>query len=341
MAEGETIRLRSADFRRERQRQWAALERLVERVERSGLRALDAGELHRLPSLYRAAVSSLSVARSISLDRALLTYLESLVARAYFCVYGVKPRPRRLMRDFLLDAFPQTVRRLWAGVLLALLVMTAGTFIGLSLDSPEAFAAIVPEQLAAGRGPTSTDEQLRQVLYSGDEQGGDELSTFAAYLFTHNAKVGLFSFALGFALGLPAVLLLFYNGLVLGAMAGLYHGRGLGLDFWAWVLPHGVTELLAVGLCGGAGLAVALALVRPGPYGRLHGLASTGRQAALIVLGAVLMLAIAGLIEGVFRQRITDLASRLAVAGASLLFWTVYFTLRGRAPAGRRGGPDG
>jgi len=98
------------------------------------------------------------------------------------------------------------------------------------------------------------------------------------------------------------------------------------------VLPHGVTELLAVGLCGGAGLAVALAIIRPGRHGRLHALGDTGRQAALVVLGAVLMFLIAGIIEGVFRQVVTDLPTRLAVAGASLLFWLAYFLLRGKAP---------
>lgn len=327
------VRLRSSDFRRERERLWTELEVLVNRTERKGLRALSADELHRLPSLYRAAVSSLSVARSISLDRNMLVYLESLVARAYFCVYGVKPRTGRLVIDFFRTTFPATTRRLAAGVLLALVLMGAGTLVGYSFDDPEAYYAIVPAQMAQGRTPTSTTAELREVLYSGGEQGEEDLGLFATFLFTHNAKIGLFSFALGFALGLPAILLLFYNGLVLGAMAGLYASRGLGLDFWAWVMPHGVTELLAVCLCGGAGLAVALAIVRPGRHGRLHALGTTGRQAALVVLGAVLMFFIAGIIEGVFRQLVTDLTTRLAVAGTSLLFWLTYFVLRGKQPA--------
>ena len=324
------VRLRSSDFRRERERLWSELEALVEVTEKKGLKALTADELHRLPSLYRAAVSSLSVARSISLDRNMLVYLESLVARAYFCVYGVKPRTGRLVVDFFRTTFPATVKRMAAGVLLALVLMAAGTLVGYSFDDPEAYYAIVPAQMAQGRTPTSTTAELREVLYSGGEHDGEELGRFATFLFTHNAKIGLFSFALGFALGLPAILLLFYNGLILGAMAGLYASRGLGLEFWAWVLPHGVTELLAVCLCGGAGLAVALAMVKPGPHGRLHALGTTGRQASLVVLGAVLMFFVAGIIEGVFRQMVTDVPTRLAVATASLLFWLAYLVLRSR-----------
>ena len=322
------VRLRSSDFRRERERQWHQLEYLVAHVERKGLKTLSAAELHRLPGLYRAAVSSLSVARSISLDRNMLDYLESLVTRAYFCVYGVKPRTASTLRRFFSEQWPERVRRLAAGVLLAVILMGVGLLVGYGLYDPESYHAIVPEAMSQGRTPTTSTEKLREVLYGGGEQGGDELGLFATFLFTHNAKIGLLSFALGFALGLPTLLLLFYNGLVLGAMAGLYASRGLGLEFWAWVLPHGVTEVLAVCLCGGAGLAVALALIRPGRFGRMHALVVTGRQAALVVLGAVLMFLFAGVIEGVFRQVVHHVPSRLGLAAATALLWFAYFVLR-------------
>ncbi len=339
----QAVRLRSSDFRRERERLWVELESLVDQAERRGLRSLTSDELYRLPALYRAAVSSLSVARAISLDRNMLDYLESLVARSYFCVYGVKPRTGNVVREFFGRTFPATVRRLGAGVLLAMVVMTAGTLVGMSLTDPEAYYAIVPAALAQGRTPTTTTGELRSVLYSNDAHSGDELGLFATFLFTHNAKIGLFSFALGFALGLPVLLLLFYNGLVLGAMAGLYASRGLGLEFWAWVLPHGVHELLAVCLCGGAGLAVSLAILRPGRHGRLHGLSTTGRRAALVVLGAVMMFLVAGIIEGIFRQLVTDVTTRLAMSAAGAVFWLVYLLClgRGREPAGEepRGSP--
>ena len=70
------IKLRSAQFRREREARWRELEGLIARVEKRGIRALTAKELHSLPVLYRVAISSLSVARSISLDRNVIEYLE-------------------------------------------------------------------------------------------------------------------------------------------------------------------------------------------------------------------------------------------------------------------------
>jgi uncharacterized membrane protein SpoIIM required for sporulation len=115
---------------------------------------------------------------------------------------------------------------------------------------------------------------------------------------------------------------------MLGAFAGLYLDRGLGLEFWAWILPHGITELLAVVLCGAAGLVLADALLFPGRHSRRTNLALRGRDAGVIVIGAVLMFFAAGLVEGVFRQVVHDPASRLLVAAASAVFWTAYLLRR-------------
>ncbi len=82
--------LKSFVFRKEREAGWRELEGLISKAQSRGLSALDAEELYRLPILYRGALSSLAVARSISLDKNLLEYLEGLAKRAYVYVYGVK-----------------------------------------------------------------------------------------------------------------------------------------------------------------------------------------------------------------------------------------------------------
>jgi len=332
------VRLRSSAFRHEREGQWHKLKALIDRVERKGYRSLAGRELSELPALYRAAVSSLSVARSISLDRNLVEYLESLVARAYFCIYGVKPRPKAVVSTYFLNTFPRLARRAAPGIFLALAILLAGTAVGWVSQDPEAYAAILPHEQDGGRSPASSTEELRAVLYD-DDHTTTRLGEFSTMLLTHNAGIGFLAFALGFALGIPTVLLIFANGLMLGALAGLYASRGLSLEFWAWVLPHGVTELLAICLCGGAGLQIALALARPGRHGRLHALKQTGREAALLVLGALLMFILAGLIEGFFRQLVHNVPVRLLVTGVTFCFWMIYLSRCGRSglPAAEEG----
>jgi len=323
--------LKSTQFRKERETAWRELERLVAQAEKSGVRSLSASNVARLPLLYRATLSSLSVARAISLDRNVVDYLESLCARAYFCVYGTTRPLRHALSGFFTERFPAAVRHFRWHMAMAALFLLLGTLVSYVLVDRDAdwYYVFVEEAYAQGRDPASTTRDLRSALYRGGE---DErrLSVFASFLFTHNARIGMMAFALGFVAGIPVYLLLFSNGLVLGAFAALYSSRGLGVEFWAWILPHGVTELGAVVLCGGAGLILAQALVFPGRHTRLRNLALKGREAGVIVLGAVAMFFVAGMIEGFFRQIVHDVMARYMVALASLVLLGFYFALAGR-----------
>jgi uncharacterized membrane protein SpoIIM required for sporulation len=329
------LKLKSLDFRREREASWTELDDLVGLAEKRGLDSLTGAQLVRLPTLYRAALSSLGVARTISLDLALLTYLESLCGRAYLTIYGGRRRVSRHLVDFVARRFPATVRAFRRHVAVSALFMLLGTavaWVSVARD-PDRFYTFVGASYAQGRSPAASTESLRDTLYHGDEDAIDSLSSFATYLFTHNAGIGMLSFALGIVGGIPVFLLMFTNGLVVGAFAALFGGRGLGAEYWAWVLPHGVTELTACVLCGAAGLVLAGALVFPGRHTRLDNLAARGRDAATIVVGAVAMLLVAGLIEGIFRQRVHDIAIRLAVAAGTAIAWLGYFVLAGRRPS--------
>ena len=90
----------------------AATPEELERAEKNGVSSLDAASLARLPTLYRATLSGLSVARAISLDANLLSYLEVLSARAYLSLYGVRERPGALLAAFFAWRLPAAVRGL-------------------------------------------------------------------------------------------------------------------------------------------------------------------------------------------------------------------------------------
>ncbi|PIE18781.1 MAG: hypothetical protein CSA66_03930 [Proteobacteria bacterium] len=329
--------LKSYEFRRERETQWRELERLVEAVEAKGAASLGSDELYRLPSLYRAALSSLSVARAISLDKNVIAYLDALCARAYLAVYARKRRLFAALLAFFSQTFPRLVRNVRWALLLSVGLLALGTVTGyvLTASDSDRYFTFVGEEMAGGRTPASTREDLAEALT--DDGGGTvaALTQFAAFLFTHNAKIGLMCFALGLLAGVPVMLLLFINGLSLGAMWALYAGHGLGFEFLSWVMPHGVTELLAVAVCGAAGLAVGYGLVFPGRYRRLDNLALRGRQAAAIAIGAVAMFFVAALIEGFFRQLVSGTDVRVVVVIATSLLWFVYFGFVGRSPEER------
>lgn len=334
--------LASQRFRDERQQSWRQLEGLVERAERGGLARLEAGELLSIPLLYRACASSLSVARSISLDANLVAYLESLASRAYFVVYGVRTGLGTLAGRFVACDFPATVRALLLPIALAAALLFGAAAAGWVITAADSawFEAFVSEQAASGRTPAATREELAQTLFDKPPPG-EQLAAFASFLFGNNAGVGMLCFALGAAFGVPVVLLLIYNGLMLGAMCAVFAGKGLTVEFLAWLAIHGTTELTAVVICGGAGFHLAAAMIDPGRRSRLAALAAHGRNAAVLVLGAVLMFLLAAGLEGFGRQLVTDTAIRAGVGGAMLAGWCAYFACCGRRRGARVRGTEG
>lgn len=314
-------------FRAAHQETWERLEWIVSRIEKRSVRALDDDDLLALPVLYRTTLSSLSLARETSLDRALVTYLEQLCIRAYFQIYGAPGTVRRSIASFSASGWPRAIASLWRETIVASGLMLLGIFAGYFLVTADAtwFYSFVPSELAQGRDPTATAETLRRALYNGDDS--DPLGTFATYLFTHNSQVALFCFALGFAFAVPTAMLLIYNGMMLGAFIAIYVQHGLGLALGGWLIIHGSTELFAIILAGAAGFRIGLAVAFPGAENRLDAATTAGRTAGTAMAGVVLMLLIAGLLEGIGRQTIQIDWQRYAVGLTVLAGWLTYYYL--------------
>jgi len=321
----------SRRFRADREADWAALETLLDRVERKGLRGLSDDDLAALPRLYRGTVSSLSVARATSLDADLVAYLESLASRAYFFVYGVRGSFAGRAARFLRYDLPAAVRGLGRETAIAFALLAIGTIAGFILvqRDPGWYGAFVPSGLAQGRNPDATTTSLRATLGGGGQQ---PLALLASFLFTNNARVAIGAFALGFAAGLPTALLMLSTGCMLGAIVALFGGRGLGLELGGWLMIHGTTELFAVVLAGAAGFRIGRAVIFPGTATRVAAAQAAGRQAATVMIGVGAMLLVAALLEGFARQLIADAGARYAVAATVLLLWLGYFYLPRAAP---------
>ena len=334
-AQHPVIALKSSEFRRTREQGWQELERLIDAAERQGVRALAPQELHRLPQLYRSALSSLSVARAIALDRHLLLYLENLALRAFLTIYSPRTGLGVAGRQFL-RAFPAAVLQARWHVLIAFVAFVVGIIAGFALTVGDEgwFATLVPSALAGGRGAASS----RAALLAGEifapwPGAAVSFGIVANFLFNHNTVVGILTFSLGLAAGVPTVLLLAYQGLILGAFLALHYDRGLTVDFVGWISIHGVTEITAILLCGAAGLVVAEKILFPDRYSRVDSLAMHGRLAAEIAVGAVLMFFVAAILEGGLRQLVASTPWRFVIAAATAVGWLSYLYLL--RPAGQ------
>ena len=328
-APADVLLVNASRFRAAHEVDWQRLDGIVSRIERRGIGALTEDDLLMLPLLYRSTLSSLSVARETSLDRALVTYLESLCTRAYFQIYGVPTSFWTQLREFFARGWPQAVQALWretlASFLLTLVCALAG-FLVVTHD-PSLYYAIMPDSMSQGRDPSASAQALRDTLYNNSRHQEDGLAVFATALFTHNAQIAIFSFALGFAFAIPTVLLIAYNGLMLGAFLAVFAGKGLGFEAAGWLTIHGTTEMFAIILSGAAGFRIGTAIAFPGRAGRTDFAFSVGRQASVAMGGAVVMLIVAGILEGIGRQTIQVDLTRYAIGITVLIGWLTYFYL--------------
>ena len=321
------ITLKSAVFRAQRQANWQALEDLIARAERGGVKRLSAEELARLPLLYRSALSSLSVARAIALDRHLLLYLEDLALRAFLVVYA----PRRTWLEtcvhFFRVGFPEAARAARWHILAAFICVFAGTAAGFVLASADEawITTLIPASLAGGRGPASTREDLlRNELFAPSPGWQDSLAVFGSFLFQNNTMVGILCLSLGAAGGLPTAALLVFQGLTFGAFLALHANRGLLIDCLGWTCIHGITEFGAIIICGAAGLLMGEKILAPGPYRRADALAMQGETISRLAVGGMMLFLIAAILEGWFRQLVGYTPARFIIGFTIGAAWISY-----------------
>ena len=328
--------MKSYRFREEREADWKQLEQIIQRAESRGVSGLSDRDMERLPGLYRQAVSSLSVARTISLDQNVVAYLETLCARAYFFVYGTRSRMSERIAQFFARDWAAAVSTAKGPTLLAFLCLFGGAVLAffLTLNDNEWYWTFHGGW--DSRNPHATYDELRATLYETDRDIIDMLGAFAAQLFSHNSGIAIFAFALGFALGIPTAVLLIYNGVYLGSFYAVFWQKGLAFELTGWLFIHGVTELFAVILAGAAGFMIGGAVAFPGRKTRMESMRNAGEKASMVIIGAIVMLFLAALLEGFGRQLINSDTVRYTIAGTSLLFWLGYFYLPRRSAGDRR-----
>lgn len=322
--------IRSARFRAEREADWRRLEILVGQAESRGLQNMGFKDVRDLAALYRQATTSLAIAREISLDKALLTYLEALTARAYLSVYAPQERIAGLFTRFFTQSAPRAMRAAWPFLLIGFATMFLGALVGylLYFEDNGWFYTFMPAELSGGRDPGASANYLRRQIYDQDPESFG-LGAFATYLFSHNTRIAIFVFGLGVFLCAPAILLTFYNGLMLGAFYALHVDRGLGWDLFGWLSVHGVTELSAICIACAGGVQMGAAVLFPGDKRRVDALRTAGQTAVKLAIVAALMLVVAALLEGYARQLVQDRDTRIMIGWGFGAMWLAWFLIPG------------
>jgi uncharacterized membrane protein SpoIIM required for sporulation len=318
---------------------WAELEAALDRLDGHKAKQPDAkasaagADAARTAALYRSACEHLALARARDYPVQLVERLEQLTQRGHQHVYHrAEPMRGRLAQLFLVG-IPQAVRAHRWYVLVATLAFAlplAGSAIGAAIEP--GFALMLHD---------ARDLRRYEEMYGADaesygrQRGADSDFQMFGHYIMNNIGIAFRTFAGGLFAGIGALFVLVFNGLYAGAIAGHLTSRGLGDNFYSFVVTHGAFELTAIVLAGATGLAIGHALLAPGRRKRAQALRERALDAVPVLYGVFALLVVAAVVEAFWSSaRWVPHEVKYGVGGACWLLVLGWLVWQGRARAG-------
>ncbi|RXZ76677.1 stage II sporulation protein M [Paenibacillaceae bacterium] len=302
-------------FIREHKPLWSELDELLSRFEKRR-RTIEAAHIDRLTQLYKTVSAHLAYAQTYYPGDEITKLLNQTVARTHHILHAEQWKTSHPIGEFFKRHFPTYLLEHKYAILLALLLFTVGGLAGFLAvwTDPLHLYALVPAQMADQIDPHAVGSNHDQLMNA----------TFSTTIMTNNIRVAILAFASGITFGLLTVYILIQNGLLIGALAAVFWQSGKSYVFWAYILPHGIIELLAIFIAGGAGLYMGYRMINPGNYTRKYRFLQSVKQSALLLVGTIPLFVIAGIIEGYITPSALSLEAKYAVAAATLVALVLY-----------------
>lgn len=295
---------------------WSKLESLLNQSDRGGLKSLSRSDLQELSLLYRQTAADLAAIREDRASVHFARYVNQLLVRAHNTIYsGDRASPMRAL-SFFWDTYPAAFRRNLRHCELATLIFAIAGLVGavLTYQNPDFKVKVL--------GPQMVETIDKHQMWTHSIVGIKPLASSA--IMTNNMSVGFTTFALGITAGLGTIYMMTFNGLLIGVIGMACWLSGMSLQLWSFVAPHGVLELPAIFIAGGAGLRIAQGLLFPGVLTRRDSLARAGSEAVQLLLGTIPILIVAGLIEAFVSPTGLAIPLKFCVAGAMFVLLCVY-----------------
>ena len=309
---------------------WNKLETLLNQSAKSGLHSLSRSDLQELSLLYRQTAADLAAIREDPGSVHFARYVNQLLVRAHNTIYsGHRASPAAIF-SFFWETYPAAFRRNLNYCLLAVLIFVVGGVVGavLTYQNPDFKVKLL--------GPQMVETIDRHEMWTHSIVGIKPLASSA--IMTNNMSVSFTTFALGITAGLGTIYMMAFNGLLIGVIGMACGLAGMSVQLWSFVAPHGVLELPAIFIAGGAGLRIAQGLLFPKLLARRESLARAGVEAVQLVLGTIPILIIAGVIEAFVSPTALPVPLKFSMAAALFVLLGAYLFGLSRKPESGQGG---
>ena len=320
----------AAHFLESRGPSWTRTGKLIAKAGRKGTSALSEEELHELTRLYPSVAVDVARARMYGLDSRTQDRINQLAISAHGLLYRRRHvRPFRAIWQFFSYDYPRLFRRLWPYVTLSVaifLIGVLGAYASVRLRPSTAYL-FVPRGLDISGGPAVTEQDISERYRRMPKP------PMASAITANNISVAFSSFALGITGGIGTAYVILINAMMLGGFVGHFANYGLGHQCATFLVPHGVLEIFAILVSGGAGLRLGISLAIPGRTTRKASLRRGAKEAVLLVLGTIPMFIVAGVIESFVTPSYIAGGAKIAIGATVLGLFLAYLLLIGHSRA--------
>lgn len=296
---------------------WKALEDLLGQLRKK--KNMTSASIDQFNSLYQKAAQNLSYSQTYFPGEEVTDYLNGLVSKSHNLLYKDQMSSGKQIGHFFSTAFIGLLLDQWKFIVIAAVLFTigaCGAFLSV-MNDPVHVYSILPAEMAQGVDPGNL----------GSSDGEVDSSLMSASIMTNNIKVSFLAFAGGVTFGLLTLYLLVYNGIIVGALAAVFWHHGMSYEFWAYIVPHGMIELTAIFIAGGAGLLMGYKLFVPGRFTRGFQLKEQAKRSVQLLLGTIPLFVIAGIIEGFITPAAISLPAKYAVAFLTVIGLIAYMVI--------------
>lgn len=296
---------------------WKELESFFSKINKKGIKSLPSGEVKKFLHIFRLSSHHLAYARTHYPKSNLTVYLNSLVGKSHSHVYAVRKISPGSFFRYIYYGFPKLLKENRLYILSSFGFFILGCLLSMVMVS-----------ININNASFFLPKEIIENIKAGKLGGGAwDYPLMSSFIMVNNISVSLKAFVFGITLGLGTIYVLFQNGALLGALTALVYMYGDPIGFWSLILPHGVIELSAIFIAGASGLIIGKSILLSGEYPRKHSLINGTKKAVSLIMGIVVMLIIAGIIEGFFTPLNIPATSKLVFAAVTGVILIVYFAI--------------
>jgi uncharacterized membrane protein SpoIIM required for sporulation len=251
-------------------------------------------------------------------------YLNSVAARVHQEIYKNKKEKSRRIITFWKYELPFIFKNSHKQLFYSFLIFITAMFIGvISAANDDTFIRLILGDSYVNMTLENIDKGDPMAVYKSMNQ----IDMFFG-ITINNIRVAFVCFVLGILFSFGTAVMLFYNGIMLGAFQYFFYAKGLLVESVLVIWIHGTLEISAIIIAGCAGLVMGNSILFPGTYSRGASFIKGAKQGVKIVIGLVPVFIIAGFFES-FVTRYSQMPMWLSISiiSSSFLFIVGYFII--------------